>query len=46
MLHFKTWIWLDDEKFYNKVIDLIDNYTNYGIPALNKISEHYGYVRS
>ena len=46
MLHFKTWIWLDDEKFYNKVIDLIDNYTNYGIPALNKISEHYGYARS
>lgn len=46
MLHFKTWIWLDDEKFYNKVIDLIDNYTNYGIPALDKISEHYGYVRS
>lgn len=46
MLHFKTWIWLDDEKFYNEVIDLIDNYTNYGIPALDKISEHYGYVRS
>ena len=45
MLHFRTWIWLDDEKFYNEIINLIDNYTNYGIPALDKISEHYGYVR-
>jgi len=26
---------------YNEVIDLIDNYTSYGIPALDKISEHY-----
>jgi len=43
MLHFKTWIWLDDEKFYNEVIDLIDNYTHYGIPALNKIAKHYGH---
>lgn len=46
MLHFKTWIWLDDKLFYNEVIDLIDNYTNYGIPALDKISEHYGYSRA
>ena len=46
MLHFRTWIWLEDEKFYNEVINLIDNYTNYGIPALNKISKHYGYARS
>jgi len=45
MLHFKTWIWLDDEVFYNKVIGLIDNYTNYGIPALDEISKHYGFVR-
>lgn len=45
MLHLKTWIWLDDEDFYNEVIDLIDNYTDYGIPALDKISEHYGFVR-
>jgi len=46
MLHFKTWIWLDDEIFYNKIIGMIDNYTNYGIPTLDKISKHYGYVRS
>jgi len=46
MLHFRTWIWLEDDKFYNEVINLIDNYTNYGIPALNKISKHYGYARS
>ena len=45
MLHFKTWIWLDDEDFYNEVSDLIDNYTDYGIPALNKISTHYGYKK-
>lgn len=45
MLHFKTWIWLDDDKFYNEIIDMIDNYTDYGIPTLNKIAEHYGYVR-
>ena len=46
MLHFKTWIWLDDEIFYNEIIGMIDNYTNYGIPTLDKISKHYGYVRS
>jgi hypothetical protein len=46
MLHFRTWIWLDDEAFYNEVINLIDNYTNYGIPALNEISKRYGYSRS
>lgn len=45
MLHFETWIWLDDEDFYNEIIDLIDNYTNYGIPALDEISKHYGFVR-
>lgn len=44
MLHFKTWIWLDDEKFYNEVVDLIDNYTCYGIPALDKIAKHYGWL--
>lgn len=41
MLHFKTWIWLESKEFYNEIIDLIDNYTSYGIPALDKISEHY-----
>lgn len=46
MLHFKTWIWLDDENFYNEIIEMIDDYTNYGIPTLDKISEHYGYVRN
>ena len=45
MLHFKTWIWLDDDKFYNEIIDSINNYTNYGIPTLNKISEYYNYDR-
>ncbi len=45
LLHFKTWIWLDDEDFYNEVLPLIENYTDYGIPALDKISEHYGFVR-
>lgn len=46
MLHFKTWIWLDDDAFYEEVIDLLDNYTDYGIPALDMISEHYGYKRA
>lgn len=45
MLHFKTWIWFDDEKFYNEIISDIDNYTDYGMPALDKISTHYGYIR-
>ena len=45
MLHFKSWIWLDDEDFYEKVIDKIDNYSDYGIPALDEISKHYGYVK-
>lgn len=46
LLHFKSWIWLDDEEFYNKVLPIMDNYTNYGMPALNMISDHYGYVRN
>ncbi len=45
MLHFRTWIWLDDPEFYDEIIDEIDNYTNYGIPVLDKISAKYGYVR-
>lgn len=46
MLHFKTWIWLDDKDFYADIVDMIDNYTNYGIPTLDKIAEHYGYERA
>lgn len=46
MLHFKTWIWLDDPDFYGKIIDKIDDYTDYGIPALDEISKHYGYVKA
>ena len=45
MLHFKTWIWLDDEDFYNEIIYHIENYTNYGIPTLDMISKRYGFVR-
>lgn len=45
MLHFKTWIWLDDEKFYNEIIDMIDDYDDYGIPTLDKISKHYSFNR-
>ena len=46
MLHFRTWVWLDDKDFYAEIESLINNYTNYGIPALDKISEHYGYSRN
>lgn len=46
MLHFKTWIWLDDEKFYNEIIDMIEDYTDYGIPTLDRISEHYSFKRA
>lgn len=46
MLHFKTWIWLDDEKFYNEIIGMIEDYTDYGIPTLNRISEHYSFKRT
>ena len=45
MLHFKSWIWLEDDEFYKSIIDDIDNYTNYGIPTLDKIAEHYGFDR-
>lgn len=45
MMHFKTWIWFDDEKFYNEIISDIENYTDYGIEVLNKIAAHYGYSR-
>ena len=44
MLHFKTWIWLDDPEFYDKIVHEIDNYYDYGLPVLDKISEKYGYV--
>lgn len=46
MEHFKTWIWLEDETFYNEIFPLLENYTDYGIPALDKIAEHYGYIKS
>lgn len=46
MLHFKTWIWLDDQKFYDEVISMIEGYTDYGIPALDRIAEHYSFKRS
>ncbi len=44
LLHFKTWIWLDDEKFYNEILPFINDYTEYGLPALDRISAHYGWV--
>lgn len=46
LLHMKTWIWLDDQVFYDEVIDLIEDYTDYGLPALDKIAQHYGFVRA
>ncbi len=46
MLHFRSWIWLDDPEFYDQIVFDIDNYTNYGMSVLNKISKHYGFVRS
>jgi hypothetical protein len=45
LLHMKTWIWLDDPAFYGEIVDAIDNYYDYGIPVLNRISAHYGFVR-
>lgn len=45
MLHFRSWIWLDDDDFYKKVIGKIDDYDDYGIPVLDEISKHYGYVK-
>ena len=44
MLHFKTWIWIDDEKFYNEIVDEMDSYNDYGLAVLDKISKHYGFV--
>lgn len=45
MAHFKTWIWMDDPVFYAEIIEDIDNYDDYGIPVLDRISEHYGFVK-
>ena len=45
MLHFKTWIWLDDPEFYDKIIPEIDDYYDYGISVLDSISKHYGFER-
>ena len=41
MLHMKTWIWLDDQEFYEQIIEDIDDYYDYGIPQLNRICNHY-----
>lgn len=46
MLHFRTWIWIDDPIFYEEIISDIDNYTDYWIPTLDKIAAHYGYNKS
>lgn len=45
LLHFKTWIWFDDDQFYQEILPLIDDYDNFGLPALDKIAEHYGYEK-
>lgn len=42
MLHFKSWIWLDDPEFYEEIVDDLDNYHSYGLPALNRIAKKYG----
>lgn len=47
MLHFKAWIWLDDEDFYNEImLDMENGYDDYGKGILDKIAAHYGYKRS
>lgn len=45
LLHFKTWIWLDDPAFYEEIIPMIESYTRYGIPTLDRIAKHYDWVR-
>ncbi len=45
LLHFKTWIWLDDPDFYDEIISEMEDYYGYGIPVLDKISAKYGFVR-
>lgn len=46
MCHFKAWIWLEDEKFYNEIsVDMESEYEDYGMSILNKIAAHYGYTR-
>jgi len=45
MLHFKTWVWIDNPDFYKEIISDINNYYDYGLPTLDKISAFYGYSR-
>lgn len=46
MLHFKTWIWLDDPSFYDDILPMLENYSNYGLPTLKRIADKYGYTRA
>lgn len=41
LLHFRTWIWFDDEAFYNEILPKIEDYKDYGYSALETISKHY-----
>jgi hypothetical protein len=43
LLHFKSWIWLDNNDFYNQISHDLDNYQNYGIDVINRIANFYGY---
>ena len=45
LLHMRAWIWLDDQNFYDEIIEHIEEYEDYGISALDMIAAHYGYVR-
>lgn len=45
LLHMKTWIWLDDPDFYKEILPMIENYSDYGIPALDRISIRYNFKR-
>lgn len=42
LMHMASWIWLDDEDFYNEIKDDLEDYDNYGLPELIRICKHYG----
>lgn len=44
LLHFKSWIWLDDADFYDKFMSMYNgDHNDYGKSILDAISKHYGF---
>lgn len=41
LAHYKSWVWLLDDGFSEEFDRMVERYTGYGIPILDKLNERY-----